>query len=439
MSSFFRTSVRPVMQRLSNDERMSEEDHLTLSNLLVVLRTRLPTVFLSGAPQHHEMHYVALFEGLPGSVPYKLLIELHAVNQRLVSNVRMRPKNIGVVPPTNNATVDDPDALPTARIVLEITLRYHNKTQLSEHSEQLTSSPHNLLAGYAHGARQLQPIDTPDAFQALPVDDRQLLQQLLYVVHHMHDNMPMIDTSFDERPVKMRAPPTVIGAYNPSGPPEGNSVPHSNTEATTAPTTIARTGSSCNVALTEYRVSFSNLDYVDSDFLSYLTMFMGARITRLTVAPHMMVLKLPESAIALSDEEGNDADTEDECDELAESDNTLPAVESTLVQHTSNKRTAPKRKLQPLCIPSVRLTVYVQHVIAPITQMYGLPDNSATKHLVQQARMSENPTSMHNLNVLAMWSRLTPKRKHTSIHEETDLETDSEDGAHRAKRVQSKR
>lgn len=294
---------------------------------------------------------------------------------------------------------------------------------------QFASSPHNPLLGYARGAKKSQAIGVPDAFETLPVDDKLLLSRLVYVVHHMHDDMPMVYTEFDERPAKQNTfqpPLPSLSSVTSTSSSTSLSSSSGGSSSSANITTIAPNTSVCTLDSIVYRLRFNNLDYVDSDFIDYLTTLMGVRITRLTVAPHMMELSLPQSATSLSqdggDDEGNDGDTEDEQDEEDQ-------------QQQDSTRSKPTRKqLQPLRIPSVRLTIYVQPVNTPIKQMYGLPDESATKSMVEQT-CAPTAATLRNLNVLAMWSRLTPKRKHVAMHEETDLETDTEGGVHRAKRI----
>lgn len=415
MSALFRTSVRPSMQRLCNDPRMSQtgEDDNALETVFTTLRTQIPSATLYGV-YHHDTHYVARFDGLPGSASYKLLMLLQNTNPRLVNNIRIRAKSVAppAPPPTNTSTnpaaygatlAPTPPSTPTppvAKLSLEVKFLYHNKTQLPETGMQFASSPHDPLLGYARGAQRHQKIGIPDSFESLPVDDRVLLSQLVYIVHHMHDDMPIIYTEFDERPTK----------HTLSSSAQSGTDPQSNTQSTIAPNS-----SVCTLSSVAYRLRFNNLDYVDTDFIDYLTTLVGARITRLTVAPHMMELPLPKSCSVLADDDdGNDGDTEDEQDD----DNDA--------QQLGHKT------LQPLCIPSVRLTIYVQPVNSPITQIYGLPDESATKDMVKQTH-APTAATLRNLNVLAMWSRLTPKRKHVAMHNETDVETDNE-CAHRAKR-----
>lgn len=434
MSTLFRTSIRPMAQRLCNDPRMSKtgEDDNALETVFATLRTQIPTATLHGV-YHYDTHYMALFGGLPGSVSYKLLMLVQNSNPRLVSNIRMRAKSTTPTPslPTSNLPTNPaaygaamiaaapaaPTPSPVARITLEVTFLYHNKTQLPECGTQFASSPHDPLLGYARGAQKRQTIGVPDSFETLPVDDRLLLSNLVYIVHHMHDDLPMVYTEFEERPAKhSMSPPSSLSSSAPPGTDMQSGSPH-----TTSPTTVIASNTSvCTLTPITYRLRFNNLDYVDSDFIDYLTTLVGARITRLTVAPHMMELALPKS----EDDDGNDGDTEaDEQDD--DGDNDDGGVRAT--KSTTHK------PLQPLCIPSVRLTIYVQPVNTPIRQMYGLPDESATKDMVKQTH-APTAATLRNLNVFAMWSRLTPKRKHVAMHDETDVETDNE-CAHRAKRV----
>jgi hypothetical protein len=424
--AFFRTRIQPPPEKLTNDIRMSDEDHLTLANVLAVLRGRLATVKISGSPCHFDMYYTVLFTGVSGSIAYKMLSEIHAVNQRLVNNVRLRAV-------TSHKNLENEPYPPQAELTLEVTFNYHAKTQLPTSSNRLPPSRHNLLLGYSLGAKEHNDLTMPEAFNQIPTDDRILLEKLVHIVHHMRDDLPLILMEFAEREIRDRQLVQHSSVYS------KDSTAESRSNSSTSPMQVSESqeaSAAISVVDTEYRLSFRNLDYIDSDFLDYFTQMVGSRITRLTVAPHMIVLPLASIDLSQSQEDdGHDGDTEeeDEACELTDASG-CSRLSSTMSSSSNTKRSsgASKRTLAPPCIPAVRLTIYVQHVNAPIRQMYGVPDGSVTKSLVHRSAPTSLVT-MRNLNVTAMWSQLAHKRKGMAPHTETDVETDTE-GMHCAKR-----
>lgn len=418
MATPLRLAVQHKSILLTADARMCNEDHHALNNVYQVLRQRFLDVKVRGIPQHYDTCYTVQFI-TEYNMPYKTISEVHLINQRLIKNIRMstieEQKQVG-----ENATMF------SIMLVIEVTFGYHQTSQLSKCSHELLSTPHNWLLGYEKGAQEFQTLVYPKTIESLPVDDQIVLQQLIHMVYHMRPGLPLMYmqlTNLNIHPAK-------------------DSMDSSQVLTLLKP----------NAKKAAYALSFFNVDYVDSDFLDYLTQLLGSRISSIVVAPHMFELQLPTDdklfELESSEDEGHDADTEDETDDEGHSSNSKDQSQnmdcssvnenSSSANNTTTNGTTELRKKRIKCatyssrIPSIRLTLRVQSSNALITQMYGIPDDSVTKALVNKASPTSS-TALRNLNVGNMWRHLGQKRKGVTLNNETDIETDTED-AHNVKR-----
>lgn len=371
------------------DPRISDEDHVVMQNVLSVLKNRFITMSVYNTPQFDDDGYRIQFIGVQSAVPYKALSEIHLLSPRLIKNVRI-------------SAIEQRTAhqhQPCAKILLEVMFGYHKTSQLVLRSETMMSDncSTNWLLGYKSGAREHAPIQMPDDFQHLPIDDQVRLQQIVFLVHHMRDGLPMIYMQLDKF------------SYEPYG---GASAPSSS--SSNPPKMDVR----------EYNLSFFNLDYVDSDFINYLTVLLGTHISKVIVAPYMFELKLPSTGFVELEDDGNDGDTEDEEEQTGE-EGVDKHARASAKKPTTNHHIGPQ-------IATVRLMFRVQGSTSRIQQTYGLPDESATLSLVRKAAPT-SAVAIANLDVSRMWAHLGKRGVGIALHTETDVETDGESD-HRNKR-----
>lgn len=375
------------------DPRISDEDHVVMQNVLSVLKNRFITMSVYNTPQFDDDGYRVQFIGVQSAVPYKALSEIHLLSPRLIKNVRI-----------SAIEQCDTQSQPCAKILLEVMFGYHKTSQLTLRSESMLSdnSSTNWLLGYKYGAREHVSIQMPDDFQHLPIDDQVRLQQIVFLVHHMRDGLPMIYMQLDKF------------SYEPY---RDASLAASSSSSSNLPKMDVR----------EYNLSFFNLDHVDSDFINYLTVLLGTHISKVIVAPYMFELKLPSTGFVELEgdgDDGNDGDTEDEEDEK-EKDEVDKHTRASVKKRKTSNHSAPQ-------IATVRLMFRVQGSTSRIQQTYGLPDESATLSLVRKAAPT-SAVAIGNLDVSRMWAHLGKRGVGIALHTETDVETDGECD-HRSKR-----